>query len=929
MSFMPGDRCALPWRHRTESQSLRTDIRIRRWALTLSLLLSPVLLLAQLPAQHFEVQVRPPDMLFRFAPTVDIPGLPRVGLVLGGGGARGIAHIGVIQRLEEVGYPLGSVTGTSAGALAGALYASGFSGQEMEEIFRRLDLGRTALDPLNRKPGVTLEEQEDHSEALVSAEFDRGEFTVAQSLRSGQELQHILQGLLARATFFSNGDFDRLRFPVRVLATNLETGQGRVFQDGDLAQAVWASMAVPGGFQPVLIDGQQYVDGLLVENLPVGVAKEAFHPDLVVALDVSAPLTQRPATNFFSVAARSLNLVVERRQWESRAQADLVIRMDQDDVPFLNYQGMIPQLVQQGRQAFDAVSESFNDRLLQALDRKAVLPLSGVDFLGADPLPDQVKELQTRYLGHGRPVLEQDVLTFLQQVLVHGYAEKAWAELPPGDHRRLLVHIQLFPVIQSVAIQAPEAWRSRIQSGLDARMPIGERFNPEAFGKVLSEMIYSLVMDNIPLVDVRGSGFDPHTGRLLVVAREPRVDSVRVLSSSGRAVDPGLVQRLLAPLLHEPLRADALQKRLVLTEHRAHLDGLPCVVKPDLGMDHAQVVVVPHGAPRYRMDLSLGYETNLGSQVGLMFRGRDLVAPETELELRGARNQLQEQASLALRRPFSFKPEAGLEIRAAWWNQRMELPQILPGPELLAVYPGLHMAVSEVSLGGYARFGKAGTGKIRFDLARRDVDYPGSTQRQTEDAAYLNTEWDNFDHHTLPHQGLLLRGRFGAGEVNSGLDQGGTFTQAYLRARALHPLSAHFGLDLDAEWGIGQRLPLDRWWAIGGPGFVLGSTPLSYLTPDFAALRFGVPIRIPTMMGMTLEFEPRLDYARVSPDARGLWRSGTYHQSQGIGLLVRTTLVSVYYLELSYGQRSRTGLPSTRQFTLAVGTQPFDLWRRR
>jgi predicted acylesterase/phospholipase RssA len=909
------------------------SVRPSRRALGLCLLLFPALLLARQVPQRFEVQVRPPDMLFRFAPTVDIPGLPKVALVLSGGGARGIAHIGVIQRLEEVGYPLSSVTGTSAGSLAGALFASGFSGQEMEEIFRHLNLGQAALDPLMRRPGTTLEEQEDHSDTLVSAEFDKGTFTVAQSLRSGRELRTLLQGLLARATFFSNGDFDHLRLPLRVLATNLETGQGRVFQQGDLTQAVLASMAVPGGFQPVVVDGQQYVDGALVENLPVGIARAAFHPDLVLAVDVSAPLAQRTSNNFFSVAARSLDLVVERRQWESRKQADLLVRMDQADIPFLDYRGLIPQLVQQGRQAFDAVAGSFNERMLQALGRKTVVPLSGVDILCPEPLPPQIQALQAQYLDPRRPILEQDVFIFLQQVLVHGHAAAAWAELPPGNRPRLQVHLRLFPVVRSLEIQAPAAWRPHIQASLAARVPLGQRFNPEAFGLVLSETLYGLVTDGIPLVDVRGSGFDPATGQLRVVAREPEVASVKVLPTAGRAVDPERIHRLLASLDHQPLRSDGLQKRLALTEHRAHLASLPCTVLPDGSLDCAQVVVAPQSAPRNRVDLSLGYETHLGGQIGLMYRGRDLLAPGTELEVRGARNRLQEQASLALRHPLSIEPETGLELRTSFWGQRMDDPQISPGGDLLAVYPGLRMDVAEAGLGGYLRFGKAGTGKLRLDLARRNVAYTGLVSHQTEDSAYLNAEWDNFDRHTLPSRGLLLRGRFGAGEVRPGPEARTTFTQAYLRARGLHPLSTHVGLDLDTEWAVGQRLPLDRWWAIGGPGFVLGSTPLSYLAPDFTALRFGLPIRIPTLLGLTLEFEPRLDYARVAPSAQGLWQRDAYHQSQGIGLVARTTLVSLYYLEVSYGQRSRTGpgphLPSTRQFTVAIGTQPFDLWRRR
>ena len=161
---------------------------MRRLALLLGL---PALLAAQAPPpdpspaapRRFEVRVEPPDMLFRFAPRVEVPGLPKVALVLSGGGARGLAEIGVLQRLEEVGYPLGSVTGTSAGALVGSLYASGFSGREIEDLFRRLDLGRTVLDPLVRNPGETLEEQEDHSDTFLSTEYDRGRFRFAQSLR--------------------------------------------------------------------------------------------------------------------------------------------------------------------------------------------------------------------------------------------------------------------------------------------------------------------------------------------------------------------------------------------------------------------------------------------------------------------------------------------------------------------------------------------------------------------------------------------------------------------------------------------------------------------------------------------------------------------------------------------------------------------------
>ncbi len=927
---------------------------MRRRALLLGL---PALLAAQVPvpplppiqapaevpaplprlARRFDVKVEPPDMLFRFAPRVEVPGLPKVALVLSGGGARGLAEIGVIQRLEEVGYPLGSVTGTSAGALVGALYASGFSGHEIEDLFGRLDLGRTVLDPLVRNPGETLEEQEDHSGTFLTAEIDRGHFRFAQSLRSGTELQRVLQGLLARATFFTDGDFDRLRLPLRVLATNLETGQGRVFGRGDLAEAVRASMAIPGALKPVVIGGQQYVDGALVENLPVGVAKEAFHPDLVLAVDVSSPLERRPSSNFFSVAARSLDLVVERRQWESRAQADLLIRLDDRKVPFLDYSGLLPTLVQQGRQGFNAVQATFHERLRKAMGGSAVLPTHAVSYVCGEPVPEAILALQARFLPEARPLREQDVLAFLQQVLVHGLARGAWADLEASaGGPRLAIHLQLYPAPRTVAVEAPAAWRPRIDRGLAAHLPPGARFNPAAFGRFLSELVYGLVMDDTPLVDVRGSGFDPATGCLRVVAREPRVTSVVVQPSEGRPVDAVSLRHLLAPLERTPLRTDALQKRISLAEHRTHLERLRNQVVPvDAAMDAAKLEVTPVPLPSHRLDLSVGYESNLGGQVGLVYRGLDVGIRGTEVEIRGAKNRLQELGGLALRWPFGFAPGAGLELRAGAWRQRLETPLPWNTPELQTGQPDSRMTASDLELLGYVRFSNLGTGKATLDLSRRHADYlaAGLTRRREEEAAFLSAEWDNDDHHTLPREGLLLRARYGLGEARPSFDPGGSFRQAYFRARGLHAFSEHLGADLDLEWGYGHRLPLDRWWPLGGPAFVLGSSSLGFLAPNFASARAGLPVRFDAGLGLTLEVEPRFDFAQVAPEAAGLWRGGTRIQAHGAGILLRTTLVNLYYLELSYGFLRLDGpgfhQPATGHFNLLIGTQPFDLWRRR
>jgi predicted acylesterase/phospholipase RssA len=892
--------------------------------------MAPAVEVGRAEPRRIEVMVQPADMVFRFTPRVTIPGSPRVALALSGGGARGLAHIGILQRLEEVGYPLDSVTGTSAGALVGALYASGFSGREIEDLFGRLDLTRAFLEPLWRNPGETLGEQEDRNNTFLSIERHNGHVFLAQSLRSGVEVQHTLQGLLARGAYFSGGDFDKLQRPLRVLATNLETGQGRVFGNGDLVEAVRASLSIPGGFRPVVIEGQQYVDGALVENLPVFTAKEAFHPDLVIAVDISAPLENRPATNFFSVAARSLDLVVERRQWESRAAADFLIRPDIRDAPSLEYGSDAARLVRAGRETFDARRDAMGSLLRSRLSQEW-LDVGRVAFESPVALSASMEGLLGGTLNPGpEGIRVQDVQILLQQALVHGLAREAWATVDPD--RVLTIHIRPFPAIRSVEVEAPEGWRQAIRAAVADTVKVGEPFNPQGFGRMISQLVYGFLMEGGPLVDARGSGFDPETGHLHIIIVEPLITKVEARITPGSGVDEAHLLRLLGGLEGHPFRPDELQNRVALAEHRLHLAELRYQVRPD-GQGGTAITLVPVPQRQDHLDISLGYESTLGGQVGLTYQAINLGFKGTELELSAASNRLQQQATLSLSRPFGFSPGAGIEVAADYWKQRLGVPLPWQVPELVGDGLDALMSVSDLTLKTYFRFSNLGTGKVSLDLGRRDSAFQeyGQRRSQSQESAFLSGEWDNFDRYTLPREGLLLRGRFGMGHADEGDLAGATFQQGYFRARGLRSFGEHAGVDLDLEWGQGRRLPLDRWWALGGPSFVIGSNSLGYLAPNFAAVRFGIPLRLYLGLGLTVEVVPRFDMAWMAPDPSSLLKPEVAIRAQGTGLMMRTTL-SDFYVELAYGfLKERTPQESGRavgNFNVLIGTQPFDLWKR-
>ncbi|MDR3685110.1 MAG: hypothetical protein P4L11_15385, partial [Geothrix sp.] len=477
----------------------------------------------------------------------------------------------------------------------------------------------------------------------------------------------------------------------------------------------------------------------------------------------------------------------------------------------------------------------------------------------------------------------------LQQALVHGLAREAWATVDPD--RVLTIHIRPFPAIRSVAVEAPEGWRKAIQAAVAENVKVGEPFNPQVFGRMISQLVYGFLMEGGPLVDARGSGFDVETGHLRIVMVEPPITKVEARIPAGSGVDEDHLLHLMGPLEGHPFRPDELQNRIALAEHRLHLAELRYQIRPD-GQGGTAITLVPVPQQQDHLDLSLGYESTLGGQVGLTYQALNLGFKGTEVELSAASNRFQDQASLSLRSPFGFSPGAGMEVAADYWRQRLAAPLLWAVPALAGGGLDGLISVSDLTLRTYFRFSNLGTGKVSLDLGRRDSAFQEPDQRRTQsqEFAFLSGEWDNFDRYTLPREGLLLRARFGTGHADAGDLEGATFQQGYFRARGLSSFGEHVGADLDLEWGQGRRLPLDRWWALGGPSFVIGSNALAYLAPNFASARFGVPLRLYMGLGLTVEVVPRFDLAWMAPDPSSLLKQEVAFRAQGTGLMVRTTL---------------------------------------
>ena len=215
----------------------------------------------------------------------------RIGLVLSGGGARGIAHVGVLQVLQQLHVPIDAIAGTSMGAVVGGLYASGLSPEQIAATLRSVNWQRAFRDRPPREE-LTLRRKQEDENFLVEFPIGirGGRPVLPMGLIEGQSLTEVLRLLTLPVARIDR--FDDLPTPFRAVATDLETGQEVVIGSGDLTSAMRASLSAPGVFVPVERGGRMLVDGGISDNVPVDVAR-AMGVDVVIVVDVDFPLLPR------------------------------------------------------------------------------------------------------------------------------------------------------------------------------------------------------------------------------------------------------------------------------------------------------------------------------------------------------------------------------------------------------------------------------------------------------------------------------------------------------------------------------------------------------------------------------------------------------------------------------------------------------------
>lgn len=310
------------------------------------------------------------------SPAADFPTRPRIGLALSGGGARGAAHVGVLQVLEEHRIPVDLVTGTSMGALVGGLFASGLSPAELDSVISNMDWNSAFADQIPRRDRSFRRKREDDLYLVRNKPGLRGgRLVFPPGILDGYQIDLLLKRLTLPVVTIR--DFDRLPTPYRAVAADIVNGEAVVMDHGDLALAMRCSMSIPAAFAPREVDGRLLVDGGIADNLPIRLARD-MGAEVIIAVDISSPPQGRAGlTSVIAIATQLATLASDRekdRQVATLTDRDIFIRPDLGRITVASFD-YAAEAIPRGRKAAEAA--------LPRLEKLAVSPEEYAAWLAA------------------------------------------------------------------------------------------------------------------------------------------------------------------------------------------------------------------------------------------------------------------------------------------------------------------------------------------------------------------------------------------------------------------------------------------------------------------------------------------------------------------------------------------------------------------
>ncbi len=497
---------------------------------------------------------------------------PRIGLVLSGGGARGLSQVGVLKALEEEGIVPDLIIGTSIGSIVGGLTASGYSARDLESALRSIDWAEvlTLGNQIGREHfAVDQKVQSDRS--VLTIRFDGLRPMLPTAVSNGQRLTNLLNRLVLQAPYHAT-KFDSLRIPFRAVATDLYTGSRIVLSEGSLVEALRASTTIPVMYAPVLRDTLALVDGGLRANIAVDLARQAGC-DLVIAVNTTSPMrTEKDIRNPLDALDQVLNVMMAQNNAEQLRLADLVITPSIQEYSATDFE-KADTLVALGYAVGVPAAARVHRWRDSVLSRRA-LPEPWAATLESDA------RWQVHFTGAPPEDLRDTVLTFADVIHLATHiqerddlAQVRWTVDPEGSHR-ILAEVTPRPTIQQVTILGAGVLSAEDRDSLFHQTlpaPLGRT----SLQRFCEKLIQRFRIRGYSLAEISGVAYDTTAQTLRIEVSEGRIGEIQI--AGNQITKPHVILREFPLRVGDVFNIEAAQRGMGYISalnlfHQVHFD---------------------------------------------------------------------------------------------------------------------------------------------------------------------------------------------------------------------------------------------------------------------------------------------------------------------------------------------------------------------
>lgn len=481
----------------------------------------------------------------------------KVGLVLSGGGSRGLSQIGVLKVFEKYGIEPDIIAGTSIGGLIGGLYSSGYTPDEIEDIVLTTSWDEVLeLSEKSRRVNLFLDQKKIEDRSLITFSLKAMTPTLPSSLSYGQQILDLINKYTFNAKFKPRNNFSDLRYNFSAVATNIDNGDMVVLNSGNLAEALKASMTLPLIYEPTIVNGNKLVDGGLTANIPVDVARE-MGADIVVVVNSTSPLKE--ATELFnplSTADQILSISMDKLNQVQLANADIVIRPELGDISSTNF-GNLNSIIRQGEEEAELIVQDIlsvirtdEDMRSQYFNDFITNPSVRIHSSISDP------EVEKRINEVAKiPFLRfTEIEKLLKEILSTGNYKNAYAEVSRDDASGYVdFHLIAMPILNSVELNIYHPFLDTLISNFEEEL-LGKPINKNMSFNLYKDILTNLRNEGRSLVDVNIFRMEESTGILTIELS--RGNANEIILSGNESTAGSLILRELAFNIDYTVRAN-------------------------------------------------------------------------------------------------------------------------------------------------------------------------------------------------------------------------------------------------------------------------------------------------------------------------------------------------------------------------------------